>query len=74
MKKTVKYYKPIINWCDYQTRIYKNIPEIKWEGKVHERIKGTKTFSLLPAEEVWSLYHPKEITRQEKQNNFYDTL
>jgi hypothetical protein len=63
-----------VNFPDFQTRIYKNIPEIKWEGKVHERITGTKTFSSLPAEEVWSLYHPKEITRQEKQNNFYDTL
>jgi glycosyltransferase involved in cell wall biosynthesis len=63
-----------VNFPDYQTRIYKNIPEIKWEGKVHERIIGTKTFSPLPAEEVWSLYHPKEITRQEKQNNFYETI
>jgi hypothetical protein len=63
-----------VNFPDYQTRIYKNIPEIKWEGKVHERITGTKTFSSLPAEEVWSLYHPKEITRQEKQNKFYENI
>jgi hypothetical protein len=26
-----------INWPDYQFRICRNIPEIKWEGKVHER-------------------------------------
>lgn len=63
-----------VNFPDYQTRIYKNIPEIRWEGKVHERITGTKTFSPLPAEEIWSIYHPKEITRQEKQNNYYNTL
>jgi hypothetical protein len=63
-----------VNFPDFQTRIYKNIPEIKWEGKVHERITGTKTFSSLPAEEVWSLYHPKEITRQEKQNKFYENI
>jgi len=63
-----------VNFPDYQTRIYKNIPEIRWEGKVHERITGTKTFSSLPAEEVWSLYHPKEITRQEKQNKFYENI
>ena len=73
-KIKVKYYKPIVNFPDYQTRIYRNSPEIKWEGKVHERITGTKTFTLLPAEEVWSLYHPKTIERQEKQNNFYNTL
>jgi len=63
-----------VNFPDYQTRIYKNIPEIRWEGKVHERITGTKTFSSLPADEVWCLYHPKEITRQEKQNKLYETI
>lgn len=63
-----------VNFPDFQTRIYKNIPEIKWEGKVHERITGTKTFSSLPADEIWSLYHPKEITRQEKQNKLYETI
>jgi len=25
-------------------------------------------------EEEWSLYHPKTIERQEKQNNYYETL
>jgi hypothetical protein len=63
-----------VNFPDYQTRIYKKSPEIKWEGKVHERITGTKTFSPLPAEEVWCLYHPKNIEKQEKQNNYYGTI
>jgi hypothetical protein len=63
-----------VNFPDYQTRIYKKSPEIKWEGKVHERITGTKTFSPLPAEEVWCLYHPKNIEKQEKQNNYYETI
>jgi glycosyltransferase involved in cell wall biosynthesis len=59
---------------DFQTRLYKNIPEIKWEGKVHERIMGYKTQAPLPAEEMWSLYHIKEIDRQRKQNDYYDTI
>lgn len=63
-----------VNFPDYQTRIYRNNPEIKWEGKVHERITGTKTFSPLPAGEVWSLYHPKTIEKQEKQNKLYETI
>jgi hypothetical protein len=63
-----------VNFPDYQTRIYRNNPEIKWEGKVHEKITGTKTFSPLPAGEVWSLYHPKTIEKQEKQNSYYNTL
>lgn len=59
---------------DYQTRLYKNVEHIKWEGKVHERITGYKTIAPLPEEEEWCLYHIKEIDRQRKQNDFYATI
>lgn len=61
-----------INFPDYQTRIYKNTPEIKWVNKVHERIDGYKTYAALPHE--YFLHHIKTIERQEKQNNYYETL
>ena len=63
-----------INFPDYQTRILKNTPEIKWHNKVHEVIKGHQKFAPLPANEEYCLWHPKEITRQEIQNKFYNTL
>ena len=63
-----------VNWPDYQTRIVQNNPKIKWVSKVHEVITGFSTKALLPMEEEWCLYHPKDIKRQEAQNNFYDTL
>lgn len=63
-----------VNFPDYQWRIYRNNPSIRWRNKVHEVIEGHKTSTLLPAEEVYCLYHPKTIERQEKQNNYYDTL
>jgi hypothetical protein len=63
-----------VNWPDYQWRIYKNTPDIKWKNKVHEIIEGYKTMAQLPAYEDLALYHPKTIDRQEKQNNFYNTL
>jgi hypothetical protein len=63
-----------VNWPDYQWRIWKNKPEIKWINKVHEKLDGYKTFGPLPRQEELSLYHPKGIERQEKQNNFYDNL
>lgn len=63
-----------INWPDLQWRIYKNIPEIKWINKVHERLDGFKNFSNLPIETEWSLNHTKNIKRQEKQNNYYNEL
>ena len=63
-----------VNFPDYQTRIYRRTSEIQWTGKVHERIVGYNTLSVLPSEEEYCLYHPKQIERQEKQNAYYDTL
>ena len=63
-----------VNFPDYQLRIYKKTDDITWMNKVHETLTGYTTFSNFPAEEEWSLYHPKEIQRQEKQNKFYETI
>ena len=63
-----------VNWADWQMRIYRRHPDIKWVNKVHEVIEGYKVHGMLPAEEEWALYHPKDITRQEKQNTYYETL
>tara|TARA_B110000503_G_scaffold67970_1_gene106314 strand:- start:3412 stop:4041 length:630 start_codon:yes stop_codon:yes gene_type:complete len=63
-----------VNWPDYQWRIYKNTPSIKWKNKVHEVLEGFKQYAYLPMEEDYSLYHPKTIEKQEKQNNYYNTL
>jgi len=63
-----------VNWADWQMRIYKNIPDIKWINKVHEVLDGFKHHGMLPLAEEWALYHPKTIDRQERQNAYYDTL
>jgi hypothetical protein len=63
-----------VNWPDYQWRIYKNVPSIKWKNKVHEQLTGFVQYANLPMEEDYSLYHPKTIERQIKQNSYYDTL
>jgi glycosyltransferase involved in cell wall biosynthesis len=61
-----------VNYPDYQHRIYKNTPNIKWENKVHEIVAGAKYISLLDM--GFDLIHPKTIDRQEKQNKFYDEI
>lgn len=63
-----------VNWPDYQCRVYKNDPAIRWVNKVHEQLTGFKTYDLLPADEFFALSHIKSILKQEKQNNFYNTL
>jgi len=63
-----------INFPDYQWRIYRNTPEIRWENKVHEVLGGYQTIAVLPTDEEWCLYHHKDIKRQERQNAYYATL
>jgi glycosyltransferase involved in cell wall biosynthesis len=63
-----------VNWPDYQARIYRNSPDIKWENKVHEVIVGAEIIGRLPAEEQWAMMHVKSIAKQEKQNEFYETI
>ena len=61
-----------VNYPDYQNRILKNIPTIQWVNKVHEKLVGAMTTCSLP--EGFDLYHFKTIDRQEKQNNYYNTI
>jgi glycosyltransferase involved in cell wall biosynthesis len=63
-----------VNWPDYQTRIYRNTPEVKWRNSVHEVIEGYKQFTVLPAVDELALIHHKSIEKQEKQNKYYETL
>ena len=63
-----------VNYPDYQSRVFRNVDEIFWQNKVHERIVGTKTYAHLPPHEELSLYHPKTIEKQIKQNTYYEGL
>lgn len=63
-----------VQWPDHQWRIHKNIPEIRWKNKLHEILDGYNTYANLPEMEEYALYHFKSIERQEKQNNYYNTL
>ena len=63
-----------VNFPDYQGRIWRNRPNILWKNKVHEILKGYREYVFLPAEEEYCFYHPKTIDRQEKQNEFYNTI
>ena len=61
-----------VNYPDYQNRILKNMPTIQWVNKVHEKIVGAMVTCRLP--EGFDLYHFKTIDKQEKQNNYYNTI
>ena len=61
-----------VNYPDYQARVFRNREDIRWTRPLHEYIKGCKTYAHLPPHEELSLYHPKTIQKQEKQNLFYN--
>jgi glycosyltransferase involved in cell wall biosynthesis len=64
-----------VNFPDPQMRLFKLNKDIKWKNKVHEVLDNYKTISALPYDtEDFCLYHIKSIEKQEKQNNFYNTL
>ena len=63
-----------VNYPDYQSRVFKNSDVIRWHNKVHERIFGVKTYAHLPPQEELSLYHPKTLDKQIKQNKFYEGI
>jgi glycosyltransferase involved in cell wall biosynthesis len=63
-----------INFPDPQMRILKLNKGIVWKNRVHEVLTNWKTVSELPYEDDFCLYHIKSIEKQEKQNNFYNTL
>jgi len=63
-----------VNFPDFQTRIYRNDASISWQGKVHEKITGCKFVSYLPLNDEYCLIHHKTIDKQERQNDFYETI
>ena len=63
-----------VNWPDPQWRVYKKSESIRWINKVHEKLEGYDTISNLPWVEELSLFHHKDIDKQIKQNDYYDTL
>ena len=60
-----------VNYPDHLSRIFRNDEKIRWQRPVHEIIIGCKTYAHLPSHEELSLYHPKTIEKQEKQNRLY---
>jgi len=61
-----------VNYPDYQARVFRRAESIRWTRPLHEYITGCKTYAHLPPQEELSLYHPKTIEKQEKQNMFYN--
>ena len=65
----------VLNYPDYQRRIYKNKPTIYWIRNIHEKLVGYKTATYLPPKPKYSLLHckhwQKQVERDEQIFNVY---
>ena len=63
-----------VNFPDWHMRIYPNYEWVKWDGLLHSKIEGYKTFINLPQSELFCILHPKQLDRQIAQNTLYDKI
>lgn len=61
----------MVNFPDYQSRIYKNQPHIRYKKRLHERVEGNKSYVFIPPQEEWSIIHNKTIEKQRESNHSY---
>jgi len=62
-----------LNYPDVQLRGLRTGKGIRWYGQVHETLKGEGVTTVLPLEPQYSILHSKDLDRQIKQNNSYET-
>lgn len=53
-----------IRWPDYQTRLYKNLPHIYWENKVHESLRGYRSLIAISDNMRTYILHIKTIENE----------
>lgn len=72
---TDKTLNPLVNWPDYQWRIFKrDYPRISFTRRLHEKIEGYLPYVVLPAEQDYALYHDKTIEKQVETNLKYNKM
>lgn len=64
----------MINFPDYQSRLYKNLPYIRYERRLHEKVEGYKSYVFMPAQKDFALIHEKTIERQRETNIKYNQI
>lgn len=62
----------MINFPDYQSRLYKNLPHIRYERRLHEKVEGYKSYAFIPPQKDIALIHNKTIEKQRETNMKYN--
>lgn len=67
-------YKGYVNFPDYQSRIFKNQPHIRYQRRLHEKVEGFKTHTRIPPQEDYAIVHEKTIEKQIETNLKYNKM
>ena len=67
-------YDGMINFPDYQSRLYQNLPHIRYERRLHEKVEGFKSYVFIPPQKDYAIIHEKTIENQRQTNLNYNKL
>lgn len=64
----------LINFPDYQSRIFKNVSNIRYKRRLHEKVEGYKSYMFIPPQKDIAIIHEKTIEKQRETNLNYNKL
>lgn len=67
-------YDGMINFPDYQSRLYRNKSSIRYERRLHEKVEGYKSYTFIPPQKDYAIVHEKSIEKQRETNINYNKL
>jgi len=64
----------MINFPDYQSRVYRNLSHIRYQRRLHEKVEGFKTYTFVPPQKDYAIVHEKTIEKQRQTNLNYNKM
>ena len=64
----------MVNFPDYQSRIYKNLSHIRYQRRLHEKVEGFKSYTFVPPQTDYAIIHEKSIEKQRQTNINYNKM
>lgn len=64
----------MINFPDYQSRLYRNLSHIRYQRRLHEKVEGFKSYTFIPPQKDYAIVHEKSIEKQRDTNLKYNKL
>lgn len=61
----------MVNFPDYQSRLYKRKPNIRYKKRLHERVEGYDSYTIIPPQKDYAIVHEKTIEKQRESNDRY---